>query len=162
MRYIYTILTILVLSVLGVYGQTTDSSYKNFYDKIFTIGDKILAPDIYFGVHLAVLEVSYDSVKVIADFLNTHPNIKIELGAHTDSRGSEAFNQKLSEQRSNKVSDVLIEQYNIHPDRMVSKGYGEQQLLDDCSQYPDCPVGVENDCPCHQKNRRIEIKIVKN
>lgn len=83
--------------VLKIYGQTTDTIYKSISDSTFEIGDRIIAPKIIFSQAggARILPESYDSVEIISTFLKKHPNISIEIGGHTDSRGSLEFNLDL-------------------------------------------------------------------
>ncbi len=55
--------------------------------------------------------------------------------------------------------DYII-QNGIAASRLIAKGYGETRLLDDCTQYPECPSDNSSDCACHQNNRRTEFKVV--
>ena len=57
--------------------------------------------------------------------LNDNPNVTIELGAHTDRKGSDQYNEKLAQRRAQSVVDYLIAG-GIQPDRLEAKGYGEQ------------------------------------
>jgi len=66
-----------------------------------------------------------DSLIGLVDILNVNPKIVIELSSHTDYRGSDVFNQKLSQARAKSCVDFLIEQ-GINPKRLVPKGYGEK------------------------------------
>ncbi|MCH8902324.1 MAG: OmpA family protein [Bacteroidetes bacterium] len=169
MNHIFSILIILVLSVLSVSAQTENNSYKNFTDTAFIIGDKIPAPSIYFefdGSSL-VRKESYNAVKVIANFLIKHPNLMIEIGVHSDSRGSDDYNRRISQIKSENVKNVLVLEFGISKDRIANRGYGESQPLEDCSLYIECAhdESVEGiciiDCPCHQRNRRVELKIIE-
>lgn len=78
----------------------------------------------------------------------------IELSSHTDSRGSDAYNLKLSQERASSAVAYLV-QKGIDPARLVAKGYGETKPVNGCI----------NGVPCsdeqHQANRRTEIKILK-
>lgn len=78
--------------------------------------------------------------------------ITIEIGSHTDSRGSFEYNDELSLKRSKSVVSYLV-QKGIDPKRISSKGYGEYQLL------TNCPDGVDCTKEEHQLNRRTEAKI---
>jgi len=78
--------------------------------------------------------------------------ITIEIGSHTDSRGSFEYNNELSEKRSKSVVAYLVKQ-GIDPSRISAKGYGEYQLLNKCADGVDC-TNEE-----HQLNRRTEAKI---
>lgn len=163
MRHIFCTLVIVVLIIIGASAQSIENSYKQFSDTTFEIGDKIIAEGIYFSYDggQQVGDKSYDSVKFIADFLNSHPDMIVEIGGHQDSRGTEEYNLILSEVQSENLIKVLIDDFDISTERLVPKGYGEAQLLEDCSEYPDCPMLGPMDCPCHQTNRRVEVKIIK-
>lgn len=88
-----------------------------------------------------------------------NPQIIIELGSHTDSRGTDEYNQSLSQKRAQSCVDYLISK-GIDTKRLQAKGYGEAKPLDDCSKYEECPQTAQGDCPCHQLNRRTEFRIV--
>lgn len=89
----------------------------------------------------------------IAYFLNDNPEISVELNAHTDSRGSSRYNLKLSQRRSDAAVSYLVSR-GISKDRILARGYGESQLLNDCGDGRNC------DEVLHQQNRRTEVKIV--
>jgi tetratricopeptide (TPR) repeat protein len=84
--------------------------------------------------------------------LNQHP-FKIEIGVHTDSRGSSADNIQTSLHGANSAMFYLID-HGIDPDRIVSKGYGESELINKCTDGVPC---TEEE---HQINRRTEVKII--
>ena len=88
-------------------------------------------------------------VKILAD----NPEIRIEIGSHTDSRGSAASNLILSQRRSESVMEYL-EGKGIAKSRLVAKGYGETQLINRCADGVDCPEEE------HQENRRTVIEIL--
>lgn len=90
----------------------------------------------------------------LVTLLKENPEIKIEIGSHTDSRQTKSYNQRLSEQRAKAVVNYLVSK-GISKNRLRSKGYGESQLLNDCKD------GVECSEEQHQKNRRTEFKIIK-
>lgn len=98
-----------------------------------------------------------DSSKIeldkLADFLKLNDNIKVELSSHTDSRGSDNYNQKLSQRRAQSCVTYLIDK-GVDAANIIAKGYGETQLLNECSNGVECS---EDD---HQANRRTEIKIL--
>ena len=99
---------------------------------------------------------SLDSLVII---LNEHPEIEIEIGAHTDSRGTDIYNANLSQKRAESVVKYLIT-HGVSRNRLVAKGYGESELKEDCSVYSECPDDSSGDCPCHQRNRRTEFKVI--
>lgn len=84
-----------------------------------------------------------------ADTLSQWGNTKVEVSGHTDSRGSDAYNQVLSERRADRVRSYLIEK-GIAADRMSIKGYGESQ-----------PVGDNATDAGRYQNRRVEITPLK-
>lgn len=86
-------------------------------------------------------------------FLIDNPTIKLELSSHTDSRGSDAYNLKLSQERADAVVNYLVSK-NINKTRITAKGYGETMLLNDCKNDVNCTESQ------HQKNRRTEFKVV--
>lgn len=70
-----------------------------------------------------------DSIKVIADFLKKHQNITIEISYHTDYRLSPYYSQKFSYQRAKTIVTALIEEFSIHPERVVPAGYENSSPL---------------------------------
>jgi len=90
----------------------------------------------------------------LANILLTHPRMRIELGAHTDSRGKPAYNLMLSQKRAQAAVQYLVGQ-GIARQRMIPKGYGSSKLLNHCK------AGVECSDAEHEQNRRTEIKILE-
>lgn len=93
-------------------------------------------------------------VKVMKDY----PTMVIELGSHTDCRGSIASNEKLSDNRA-KASAAYIKARIPNPERIYGKGYGEVKLKNGCG----CEGAVKSTCSEaeHQENRRTEFIIMK-
>src|SRR5690606_16359499 len=85
--------------------------------------------------------------------LKDNPTMKIQLNSHTDSRGSDTYNQTLSERRAQSAVDYIISQ-GISGNRLEAKGYGETRLINSCAN------GVECSDEEHQQNRRTEFTIV--
>jgi len=88
----------------------------------------------------------------VVNVLRDNPAISVELGSHTDSRGKDAYNMKLSDARAAAAVQYLID-HGIDGDKLSSRGYGETQLVNDCRNGMTCS---EED---HQKNRRTQLKI---
>jgi len=88
--------------------------------------------------------------KVVKTMMET--TISIELGSHTDSRGSDAYNEALSQRRADAAVKYII-QKGISKDRITAKGYGERKLVNKCSNGVNCTPEE------HQANRRTEIRI---
>jgi len=86
----------------------------------------------------------------VVKFLQTNPEVKVEISGHTDNQGSAAYNQELSEKRAASVYKYLVE--NDVPEKQLSyKGYGQEQ-----------PVASNETEAGQAKNRRIEFKILEN
>lgn len=90
--------------------------------------------------------------KIVA-ILNKYPNMRIELRSHTDSRGNDNFNLKLSDDRANSAALYVVGK-GIDSKRIIAKGYGEKELLNKCKN------GVKCDEKQHEENRRTEFKIL--
>lgn len=121
------------------------------------IGKAIQIENVHFDVNKS--EIRPDAaieLDKIVKLMNENPEIIIELSSHTDCRGSDAFNMKLSDRRA-KSSAAYIIAKGISSDRISGKGYGERQLLNNCG----CEGKVISNCSEeeHQKNRRTEFKV---
>jgi peptidoglycan-associated lipoprotein len=116
------------------------------------------------------------SLDNLVETLDDNPNVTIELMSHTDSRGSPADNQELSQKRAQSVVDFLISK-GIAADRLQAKGYGEAQpkVVDEKvkSQYNFLELedvltenfinqldGAEAQEKAHQVNRRTEFRVL--
>ncbi|MCF6170887.1 MAG: OmpA family protein [Bacteroidales bacterium] len=87
----------------------------------------IVLPDIYYDFAKWDLLPQYeDSLQVLVEIMVDNPKLVIELSSHTDARGSDKYNKELSQKRAKSAVDYLISQ-GINEERMVAKGYGEQQ-----------------------------------
>jgi outer membrane protein OmpA-like peptidoglycan-associated protein len=101
-------------------------------------------------------EVRPDAAKVLDYVISVmleNPGMSIELGSHTDSRGSDAYNLELSEKRAASAAAYIVSK-GITANRIVGKGYGETRLKNKCSN------GVKCTDEEHQENRRTEIRIL--
>ena len=90
----------------------------------------------------------------VVNVMNENPTMEIELGSHTDSRGSDKANLALSDKRA-KSSAAYIMTKGIARERIKGKGYGESKLLNDCGNNSNCKEEE------HQLNRRTEFIITK-
>lgn len=87
--------------------------------------------------------------------MKMNKNFSIDLGAHSDSKGSAAYNLKLSDQRAEAAMAYMISK-GIEPARISAKGYGESKLLNNCSDAVLCSDDE------HAVNRRLEFKLIFN
>jgi outer membrane protein OmpA-like peptidoglycan-associated protein/tetratricopeptide (TPR) repeat protein len=88
----------------------------------------------------------------LIDILKHYP-IKVELGSHTDCRGSFVYNDKLSQKRADAAVNYIVAA-KIDRNRITAKGYGEHQLVNRCADGISCSETE------HQRNRRTEIKVI--
>ncbi|MCO6499419.1 MAG: OmpA family protein [Vicingus serpentipes] len=115
-------------------------------------------PGIEYDFDAATLRPkSKEILDKLVDFLELNDNLTIEIRSHTDSRGNDAYNLKLSDRRAASVVTYLVA-HGIDKDRLTSKGMGETEPLNDCSEYKDCGDTAAEDCDCHQRNRRTAFK----
>ena len=131
----------------NVYCQDT-LNFFDYSDKEFARGQIKLLPLPYFDDNLMGEKQSMDSLR---DFLIMHKELRIILESHTDSRGSAAYNLKLSAARAQLLKNYLTDQ-GIANDRIDAIGVGESDPLEPCERV-DC-TALE-----HQKNRRTMIVI---
>lgn len=127
-------------------------------DKLATamLENKLIVENILFENNKFELTAQSKEVldKIIL-VLNKRKEVKIEIGAHTDSKGGEQENLMLSRQRAKSVYAYILSS-GIDETRLFSKGYGETKPLILCDDKKPCS---EAD---HAKNRRIEFKIIDN
>jgi len=90
----------------------------------------------------------------IVDIMNKYPNMVVELGSHTDCRGSDKYNEKLSDRRA-KASAKYIKSKITNPDNIYGKGYGEYRPLNACGG--SCKACSDEE---HDANRRTEFLII--
>jgi outer membrane protein OmpA-like peptidoglycan-associated protein len=88
-----------------------------------------------------------------------NPNMVIELGSHTDSRGDNSSNASLSDKRAKSAVDYIISK-GIAKNRISAKGYGESKLLIADSAIQKMRANEEKE-RAHEKNRRTEFRVVK-
>ncbi|MCC2657026.1 MAG: hypothetical protein K0Q76_2134 [Panacagrimonas sp.] len=112
------------------------------------VGDVIVLRGVSFDFDKATLTVNAKTIlDGVAEALNKRADIKVELGGHTDGKGSDSYNAKLSDRRSKSVKDYLVGK-GIAPDRMSTKGYGESM-----------PVSTNETDEGRELNRRVELKV---
>ena len=156
-------------------SEEKDAEYGvNFV--LASISKPILIENIFYDFDRATLRPESEaSLNELVKMLNDNPNVSIELGAHTDMKGSEQYNQRLSDRRAQSVVDYLIKS-GIDPRRLQPKGYGESQpkviTKKQASQYPQFKEGdvlteeyinslaPEDQEIANQINRRTEFQVL--
>lgn len=122
---------------------------KNIALKPIEIGQSIVLRNIFFDFNKATIRSeSANELDRLIKLLTDNSTLKIELGSHTDSKGSDDYNMKLSQSRSQSVVNYLINK-GIATDRLVAKGYGETM-----------PIANNDNDEGRQQNRRTEFKIL--
>ena len=107
--------------------------------------------NIFFDYNKTTLRSeSFAELDKVVDLLNVNKNLQIEIGGHTDDRGSDNYNKELSQGRAESVRQYLIDHW-INKDRVTAVGYGESK--------PEVPNDSEENW---QINRRVEFTILKN
>jgi len=114
------------------------------------IGEILILEGINFETNSSSITMVSETILMKAfNTMKNNPKMEVEISGHTDSRGSNSGNQRLSESRANSVKDWLVAR-GIDGNRITTVGYGE-----------DMPI-APNDSPYNmQKNRRIEFKRIK-
>lgn len=114
------------------------------------VGTRIRLDNIFFDFDKATLKPeSQAEIDKVTDLLTDYPFLRIEIEAHTDDQGSDAYNLKLSEDRAKAVVDALVKE-KIEVERLAWKGYGETKPL--------APNTTEEG---RAKNRRVEFRVVE-
>ena len=119
-------------------------------ENLLTLGDTVTLKNIFFHTASAELyETSLAELDRLAEALQRHPRLRLEVGGHTDAVGSEEDNLVLSEKRAKAVYDYLIER-GVNADRLTYRGYGESRPVAD----NDTPEG-------RAQNRRTTLTPLK-
>ena len=133
---------------------------KSVFVRLEICGDEVKC-----GEAIRLNNILYDSNKAfiredakpdlnkVVQFMKDNPDAKVELSAHSDSKGRASYNLQLSERRARAAADYIVKR-GIAPSRVVSKGYGETKLLNQCADGTRCSDAE------HQLNRRTEFKTV--
>lgn len=155
-------------SIPGYFNKSINVSTKN---KEVLPGDTIVIPvnlvleKIFTNKEVTIDDIYYDLDKWdirpdaailldgLAELLFENPTIKIEIGAHTDSRGTDSYNLDLSSKRAESVV-LYLNSKGIDISRLTSRGYGETELVNGCANDVDCSAGE------HQENRRTTFRVL--
>lgn len=123
--------------------------------EIIKINQPIRLNNIYYDYDdYQILPDAEDDLEKLLDLMNQYPEMIIELSSHTDSRATEKYNIKLSQNRAESAKKWLTKN-GIEGKRIVAVGYGETRILNKCKDNVDC---TEDE---HRLNRRTEFKIIK-
>ena len=125
--------------------------HKDLYLVPIEVGAVVRLNNVYFDFDKSTLRPeSFVELDRVVKMLEENPAIEIEMSAHTDSRGSDEYNFKLSDNRARSVMDYIVSK-GIAAGRIRSQGYGETK-----------PVAPNDTDSNRQLNRRVEFTILKN
>lgn len=124
--------------------------HKDLYLAPIEIGQVVRLNNVFFDFDKWDLRAeSFVELNRVVQLLNDNPSLEIEMSAHTDSKGSDEYNFRLSDERARSVREYILSK-GIAPSRIVSQGYGETK-----------PVVPNDTDENRQLNRRVEFKIIK-
>ncbi len=126
---------------------------------------EICAEEVECGESIRLNNILYDSnssyiredskpdLNKVVQFMKDNADAKVELSSHTDSQGTAAYNETLSQKRAKSAADYITGQ-GIAASRIIARGYGESKLLNKCADGVRCSAAE------HQVNRRTEFKVI--
>jgi outer membrane protein OmpA-like peptidoglycan-associated protein/tetratricopeptide (TPR) repeat protein len=130
-------------------GANYQEIIKDIELKNVAVGSVIVLKNIFFDFDKSTLKpASFIELDRLVKLMQDVPSLRIEISGHTDSKGADDYNQRLSESRAKAVVEYLVSK-GIKADRMEYKGYGETQPI----ESNETDAGRAN-------NRRTEFKII--
>lgn len=145
-----------------MYGRTIPASLLTKPVTDTTFFTQLTLEQVFVGKTFRLENIYYDFDKFdirpdaaveldkLVRILQDNPQIKIEMGSHTDAQGTDMYNARLSQRRAESAVRYLVSK-GIDPDRLTARGYGETELI---------ILNAKNDAE-HQVNRRTEFKVVE-
>lgn len=125
------------------------------------VGRKVVLNNIFYDYNDAALRSkSHNELNKVVKLLNKNPKLRMEMSAHTDARGGDSYNLKLSQKRAQSCVDYLVKK-GIDKSRLVAKGYGEKTPIVSEADIDNLVREVAKE-EAHQKNRRTEFKVLGN
>jgi len=129
--------------------KSLEPTHKDVPLQSIEIGNKVVLKNVFFDLDKFTLKSeSKIELKKLAEFLEKNPQLKIEIGGHTDNQGSKSHNQVLSEKRAKSVMDWLIVN-GLKATGLSYKGYADSE-----------PIKENNSEEGRAENRRTEFKII--
>jgi len=120
-----------------------------------SVGEMVVFENIYYEYNSdQIKEGSADELDALVRAMRKNPTMKVRMAAHTDSRGSDTYNQSLSERRAKTAKEYLVLK-GISPQRILTIGLGETQIRNHCKEGVNCSERA------HRFNRRTEVQIVE-
>lgn len=132
-------------------SELTDEEYAS----AIRPGDSFELPEIRWDYDSYRLrEEAKPSLSLVAEFLRNRPGIEVELRSHCDARGSDRYNERLSERRAESAARYLLD-LGVPTNQVIPVGVGEAELRNECGNGVPCSEAK------HQENRRTEFLVVR-
>ena len=120
----------------------------------FPVGTEIVFEKIYYDFNKSAIRTgAARELEEAVRIMQSYPSINIQLISHTDSRGGNTYNQKLSNSRAESAKRFMVSR-GVAPSRITTLGMGENQPRNGCVDGVNCSEEE------HQYNRRTELKVV--
>lgn len=134
--------------------ETPENMSKDINEKL-TSGDVLVFNNIMYAYNSAQLDTAaVDELDALAVYMLDNKDIKVRLESHTDSRGDDRYNLKLSKLRANAAKQYLV-QKGVNPSHIFTVGHGEKNIKNKCINGALC---TESE---HLENRRTEVFLIK-
>lgn len=129
--------------------MSTETGYDTDFN-LRAVSDTITVPDIFYDFDKSNIRAdAVPTLNAVVKLFSLNPLFILEMGSHTDERGTDAYNKGLSERRGRSVQDYLINR-GVNPRQIVSRAYGEQvPVVKDARTEAD-----------HQRNRRTTFMLI--
>jgi OOP family OmpA-OmpF porin len=129
--------------------QARDSEIEQLKAKKVPEGIMVSLGDVLFDTaHFSLKPGSLQKIYPLVEYLKNHPQTMVKIEGHTDSRGSAAYNEELSQRRAAAVSDFLVSN-GIEQQRITVQGMGE-----------NFPVATNSTAAGRQQNRRVDVTVI--
>lgn len=148
------------------FSQMEEVNANNYdRDKNLFVRLEICAQEVSCDENIQLENIHYDLDKFfirddakpelnkLVQFMKDNPTVKVEVGSHTDCRGTDEYNMRLSQNRANAAVDYVVSK-GISRSRITGIGYGESRLLNHCRDGVSCSEAE------HQVNRRTAFRVI--
>ena len=142
-----------LLEDVGSYDGSLADAKQYYEENRITLEDVYEVRSILYDFDKSNIRLdAAEQLDKLVEVMNKYPDLTVELSSHTDSRGSNGYNERLAQRRATSAQAYLIEK-GIDKDRIEIRSFGENQLLNDCQNGASC------DEDAHQLNRRTEVSV---
>lgn len=155
---------IFILLIFSISTQAQTYRTFSYLDTAVQVGATKSYPSTFCLVSESCLCFESETIKTldsISNFMINNPKVTLEITVHTDSRGDEINNVKLSTERAKSIENYLIEKKNISEDRVIAKGAGESEPIFDENTISTMK-NLEDKENAHANNRRVIVTIISN